>query len=448
MAGILLNETNYSGGGSGTVDTALSFDSTNAVQNKAILGSLYDIFFRDIQQEIEDFGEQAKRAYDSGSTFFVNGNGSLCIAKATTYISTSDTIGPSNIESLSIGLGAILNLFTDGLFDSDHYLYLFGNIQVSNTTATKSYTAGDYMLLSDLGFLKVAMATATITSGSSTIYTSGNNQNVSILPSVYKNIDDLANFVVNNVKANPSGTGSTDLTKLEVGGTVYNIPTAVANTLGGLTDVDISSPAATNILMYGNLGKWYNGELINDLSTGSSSYSPVSAYAVSEALDDINGFEKPITGEDDAVQGQVVYKYSNNYIGFSDLYALRGTDKGISSGKYFVKYCTYLSFSFLSSQNDTKTVNIPLSSGEELQGVTLFTPECYLSDNTAGITYPIDYCFKDGTDPSTVVRLYYRLSYTNAGVVTVNVHADSAFTSSDKYSFTGRFMFLAYKYPS
>ena len=61
------------------------------------------------------------------------------------------------------------------------------------------------------------------------------------------------------VVANPSGSGSTDLTKLQVEQTIYNIPTG-ADDLNDLTDVDITTPTDGQVLKYNSTSqKWENG---------------------------------------------------------------------------------------------------------------------------------------------------------------------------------------------
>lgn len=63
------------------------------------------------------------------------------------------------------------------------------------------------------------------------------------------------------VIANPSGEATDDLEKLQVGNTIYDIPTAVAATLAGLTDTDITTPADYQILKYDSLiSKWINAK--------------------------------------------------------------------------------------------------------------------------------------------------------------------------------------------
>lgn len=64
------------------------------------------------------------------------------------------------------------------------------------------------------------------------------------------------------VEANPVGTGSTDLTKLNVGGTIYNIPSGGsggASALEDLTDVAITTPSDNQDLSYDSTSsKWVN----------------------------------------------------------------------------------------------------------------------------------------------------------------------------------------------
>jgi hypothetical protein len=61
------------------------------------------------------------------------------------------------------------------------------------------------------------------------------------------------------VVANPSGTGTADLNKLQVGSDIYDIPSASASTLAGLTDTNISTPTDGQYLTYdGTSSKWVN----------------------------------------------------------------------------------------------------------------------------------------------------------------------------------------------
>lgn len=66
------------------------------------------------------------------------------------------------------------------------------------------------------------------------------------------------------VVANPSGTGSTDLTKINIGGTIYDIPSggSSSSTLAGLTDVDLSSPTNGQALVYDATNQeWINANV-------------------------------------------------------------------------------------------------------------------------------------------------------------------------------------------
>ena len=83
------------------------------------------------------------------------------------------------------------------------------------------------------------------------------------------NVDtDLYAPTPTEVEANPQGTGSTDLTKIGIDGTVYDIPTggSGSSTLAGLTDVDLSSPTDGQGLVYDATNqKWVN----DDVGSGS-----------------------------------------------------------------------------------------------------------------------------------------------------------------------------------
>lgn len=66
------------------------------------------------------------------------------------------------------------------------------------------------------------------------------------------------------VEANPSGTGSTDLTKIGIDGTIYNIPSggSGSSTLAGLTDVDLDTPTDGQGLVYDATNqKWVNADV-------------------------------------------------------------------------------------------------------------------------------------------------------------------------------------------
>ena len=69
------------------------------------------------------------------------------------------------------------------------------------------------------------------------------------------------------VEANPSGTATTDLTKLQVGSTIYSIPDTDTDALADLTDVTVSTPTNGQVLKYNSTSsKWENAN-----ESGSSS---------------------------------------------------------------------------------------------------------------------------------------------------------------------------------
>lgn len=63
------------------------------------------------------------------------------------------------------------------------------------------------------------------------------------------------------VIANPSGQATDDLEKLQVGETIYDIPTGGSSTLAGLGDVNLSSPTDGQVLKYDATNdEWVNGD--------------------------------------------------------------------------------------------------------------------------------------------------------------------------------------------
>lgn len=124
----------------------------------------------------------------------------------------------------------------------------------------------------DLAKLKVGGTTYNVPNGTTNYNNLSNKPQInSVTLSGNKSLSDIG------IEANPSGTASTDLTKLKVGGTTYNIPSS-ASSLASLTDTIINSPSNGQTLVFNSVsGKWENQNGANSLDglTDTFIYSPL-----------------------------------------------------------------------------------------------------------------------------------------------------------------------------
>lgn len=248
---------NAAGGGGGTVDETLSPTSENAVQNSAIYNAIANNLYGG-NENLEVYNEPAKQDYYAGDTLcYIDTDNTLKVAKVTEDISEGDSF-EYYIENLNL-----LN----------NIPYLLGvtyttpeDIIVIGKGSPRPFYIGDKVLAinppDSIALVKVIKAINT----GDVIYTADYDQNVEWLPSV-----------LDYVKANPSDTATESLTKLQIGNDIYSVSGGGASALADLSDVTISASPVDKSFLRLNNGVW-NDEEYNPKNDILSSLFNISNY--------------------------------------------------------------------------------------------------------------------------------------------------------------------------